>query len=162
VADLGCGDFAVGAKIRPHCGRYYACDVVQDVIDRHKIKYAENNVIFQAIDITQDDLPAADVVFIRQVLQHLSNDDIKCVIPKLYRYRYLVITEDLPIAADFVPNLDKKRGMDTRLSLGTNGSGVVLTEPPFNLKVKDTKVLSEAEGAIGGARGIIRTTLYEL
>ena len=162
VADLGCGDFAVGAQIRQHCDKYYACDVVQDVIDRHKIKYADRDVIFRAVDITQDDLPPADVVFIRQVLQHLSNDDIKRVVPKLYRYRYLILTEHLPVSADFEPNLDKKRGLDTRLNLGTKGSGVVLTEPPFDLKVKDAKILCEADETIGGAPGIIRTTLYEL
>jgi hypothetical protein len=162
VADLGCGDFAVGAQIRRLCGRYYACDVVQDVIDRHKIKHANSDVIFQVVDITQDDLPPADMAFIRQVLQHLSNDDIKRVVPKLYRYRYLVITEHLPVSPDFESNLDKKRGLDIRLRLGTKGSGIVLTEPPFDLKVKSSKILCEADESIEGVPGVVRTTLYEL
>lgn len=162
AADLGCGDFAVGAQIRPYCGKYYACDVVQDVIDRHMIEHAHSDTIFRAVDITRDDLPQADVVFIRQVLQHLSNDDIKRVVPKLYRYRYVVITEDLPMSREFVPNLDKRRGMDTRLGLGAKGSGVVLTEPPFDLKARSAKVMCEVEGTIGGVPGIIRTMLYEL
>jgi len=162
VADLGCGDFAVGAQMRGHCGKYFACDVVQDVIDRHKVKHANSKVIFQVVDITQDDLPPADVAFVRQVLQHLSNDDIKRVVPKLYRYRYLIITEHLPVTPDFEPNIDKRRGLNIRLHLGTKGSGIVLTEPPFNLKVKGTKILCEAHESIEGVPGIVRTTLYEL
>ena len=29
VLDIGCGDFHVGVRLRPHCGRYTACDVVE-------------------------------------------------------------------------------------------------------------------------------------
>lgn len=162
VADLGCGDFAVGAQIRRYCGKYYACDVVQDVIDQHKIKYADHDVIFQVVDITKDGLPRADVALLRQVLQHLSNDDIGRVVPKLYQYRYIVFTEHLPVVEDFEPNLDKRRGMDTRLTLGEKGSGVVLIEPPFGLKVKSAKILCEADAAIGGVPGVVRTILYDL
>ena len=162
AVDLGCGDFAVGGQLRSYCGMYFACDVVKDVIDRHKTRYGNSDVVFQTIDITRDDLPPGDVVFLRQVLQHLSNNDISSIIPKLHGYKYIIITEDLPSRADFLPNIDKRRGMETRLGLGANGSGVVLTAPPFNLTVKDSRVLCNVGGAIGGSGGRIETLLYEL
>jgi hypothetical protein len=162
AVDLGCGDFAVGSQLRPYCGAYVACDVVEDVVERNALRYRNSDVTFRVVDITQDELPSADVVFLRQVLQHLSNSDIHRVIPKLLGYRYLVLTEHLPVSTDFEPNLDKKRGMDIRLHLGTKGSGIVLTAPPFDLHVKSAKILCEVEEPAGGIPGIIRTTLYEL
>jgi len=48
------------------------------------------------------------VVFIRQVLQHLSNAHILRAIPKIAAsYRFLVLTEHLPLGEAFTPNLDK-------------------------------------------------------
>ena len=74
-------------------------------------------------------------MFIRQVLQHLSNAQISRIVPKLSIYRLLVLTEYLPSSGDFVPNLDRPTGVGTRLGTETD-SGIVLTEPPFNLPTK--------------------------
>jgi hypothetical protein len=101
-------------------------------------------------------LPPGDVVFIRQVLQHLSNNDIALVISKLTQYRVLVVTEHLPPNNDFVPNVDISNGAHIRLQ-GTFSSGVVLTAPPFNLVPKHERVLCEVDGY----GGVIRTTAYE-
>ena len=162
AVDLGCGDFEVGSKIRRFCGGYTACDVVNELIAWNKSKYAELNVSFREVDITQDALPGGDVVFIRQVLQHLSNKDVSKVIPKLSQYRYVVLTEHLPATPNFEPNLDIKRGRDIRMNVGTSGSGLVLTKPPFNLRVQSERMLCEVAEASGDRAGVIRTMLYEL
>jgi hypothetical protein len=140
VVDLGCGDFHIGAQIRGLCGAYAACDIVD----------------FSVIDLTTDILPGGDIVFIRQVLQHLSNDQIIKALPRIAStYKYLILTEHLPAAKTFIANLDKPTGPDNRL--GQN-SGIVLTKPPFNLAVKEEKVICETmEGG-----GVIRTWLYRL
>jgi hypothetical protein len=162
VTDLGCGDFKVGSQLRPHCAGYTACDVVKEVIEWNSRAFDKSGVDFRVLDITEDALPAGDLVFLRQVLQHLSNEDILKVIPKLSNYRYLVITEGLPIARDFIPNIDKPRGPDIRIHLKPNMSGVVITEPPFNLDVKSAAILCEVCAAIGDVPELVRTTLYEL
>jgi hypothetical protein len=163
AVDLGCGDFAVGTQVRPHCGKYIAADVVEGLIERNRLIYGSDGVDFQVLDMINDELPDGEVVFIRQVLQHLSNSDIAKVVPKLStKYRYLVLTEHLPISSGFVPNLDKARGPDIRIKLEKEGSGVVLTEKPFNLKVKQTAVLCEVFRDIMERKGVIRTLLYEL
>jgi SAM-dependent methyltransferase len=159
VVDLGCGDFNVGVNIRGFCGSYVACDIVPSLIDFNKKKYEADNVDFRVLDLSQDELPGADVLFIRQVLQHLSNEHIKRAIPKIAaNYRYLVLTEHLPDTDNFIPNLDKPAGAGVRVAFN---SGLVLTESPFNLKVKAERVLCEVP-EYGPNRGRIRTMLYHL
>ena len=156
VVDLGCGDFFVGSRLRPFCGRYTACDVVPRLIQFNREKYRNLDVDFQVVDLTMDELPEGDVVFIRQVLQHLSNAQILLALPDICsKYKYLVLTEHLPRTPDFKPNLDKKVGPEIRAG---SGSGIVLTSPPFNLIAKSERELCTAV-EFGG---IIKTTLYTL
>ena len=156
VVDLGCGDFSVGSRIRPFCNRYIACDVVPALIARNRKKYADLDVDFRQLDLITDPLPAGDIVFIRQVLQHLSNRQIAALIPKLRpRYRFLVLTEHLPASDRFTPNLDQAAGAGIRLGFG---SGVVLTEAPFNLRALEEKRLCTVEGY----GGVVSTMLYRL
>lgn len=157
VVDLGCGDFNIGSKIRPYCASYIACDIVPEVIEHNKIKYQNLNVHFKVLDLSVDDLPTADIVFIRQVLQHLSNSDIQKLIPKLSKsYKYLILTEHLPSDQNYVYNIDIITGSDTRLNLN---SGVELTSAPFNMKFLEERVLCEIMVQGGG---LLRTKLYRL
>lgn len=159
VVDLGCGDFHVGVQLRPYCGRYVACDIVPALIERNRKKFATAQVDFRCLNIVDDDLPEGSVVFLRQVLQHLNNAQILRVVEKLHCYKFLVLTEHVPVNPGFRPNLDKPTGGGTRLP---QGSGVVLTEPPFVLKVKSESVICATNESIGRHPGTVRTTLYEL
>jgi 2-polyprenyl-3-methyl-5-hydroxy-6-metoxy-1,4-benzoquinol methylase len=156
VVDLGCGDFSIGSQIRPMCGSYIACDIVPKLIEFNRKKYSSLGVDFRVLDLITDELPNADVVFIRQVLQHLSNQQVSQLIPKLKpAFKYLILTEHLPKSKNFTPNLDKPNGPDIRLGVD---SGLVLTQPPFNLSVKSERILCELDEY----GGVIRTTIYEL
>lgn len=155
AVDLGCGDFTVGRQLRPLFGRYVACDVVPDLIADLKAGPDAENVEFHCLDLALDPLPAGDVIFIRQVLQHLPNASIHALIPKLGRYRWLVLTEHLPASSDFPPNRDKPIGPEIRLS---EGSGVDLCAEPFLLQAKEQHVLCE----VPQFGGLIRTTVYRL
>lgn len=156
VVDLGCGDFYVGSRVRSLCEAYTACDIVESLINFNKEKYESLNVDFRCLDLTKDELPRGDIVFIKQVLQHLSNEQIRRALPQLIsKYKYLVLTEHLPSLDSFTHNLEKPAGPGIRVAFD---SGVVLTSPPFNLKVKDDICLCEV--AQGG--GVIRTNLYKL
>lgn len=156
VVDLGCGDFHIGSQIRHLCDNYFACDIVEPIIHFNMEKYKDLNVNFRVLDLTKDKLPDGEIVFIRQVLQHLSNELVSSALPEIIlKFKYLVLTEHIPSAGDFIHNLDKSIGPDIRLS---SNSGIVLTSPPFNLKVKSESCLCEVEEY----GGIIKTTLYEL
>jgi SAM-dependent methyltransferase len=156
VLDLGCGDFAVGSKLRDMCARYTACDIVADVIAFNRQAFAQRDVDFRVLDITRESPPQADIVFIRQVLQHLSNSQVADALARITgRYKYLVLTEHLPKNRDFTPNLDKPAGPDIRLRMG---SGLDLRKPPFDLQVVREQTLCE----VTEDNGIIQTKLYEL
>lgn len=156
VVDLGCGDFFVGSEIRQYCSHYIACDVVEELIYYNKEKFRDLNVDFRVLDLALDELPRADIVFIRQVFQHLSNQEILKTLPKLSKsYRYLVLTEHLPDAEVFTANMDIVTGRDTRLS---KGSGIVLTEAPFNLSVKQATEVC----VVNIPSGKLVTTIYQL
>lgn len=156
AVDLGCGDFAVGSQLRASCGRYSAVDAVAELIAFNRTKYARLDVDFEVLDIVNDPLPAGQVAFLRQVLQHLSNADISKVVEKIAaRFKYLVLTEHVPGRGSFTPNADIASGAATRLSFG---SGVVLTSAPFNLKPVEERVICECPQH----GGIIRTTIYTL
>ena len=158
VVDLGCGDFNVGSRLRPFCGKYIACDVAAPVLEFNKQNYTDLDVDFRQLDIIESELPQGDVVLIRQVLQHLSNADIQKIATKLCKYKYLVLAEVIP-AGEFVPNLDQPTGVSSRMARGLM-SGVVLTAPPFLLRAKAERVLcvSYDEYSLGS----LVTTLYEL
>ena len=150
AVDLGCGDFNVGRQVRPLCSEYVGCDVVPALIERNIAKFGGD---FRCLDIVEDAIPDGDIVFIRQVLQHLDNAGVARVVPKLSAFRYVVLTEHVPVV-EFVPNRDKPAGSGIRLSLP---SGIVVTRTPFDFKVTSERVICEV--AEGG--GVIRTTVYE-
>jgi hypothetical protein len=79
----------------------------------------------------KDSLPPADLLTIRQVLQHLSNNKIKKILNNVNKYKYVIITEHL-LKDGFVKkhNKDKPTGPDIRL---IDNSGVYINKPPFNL-----------------------------
>jgi SAM-dependent methyltransferase len=141
VVDLGCGDFNVGKKIVALGIDYTGVDVVPALIQHHSAQYSSQRVRFQHLDIVNDVLPDGDLCLIRQVLQHLSNDQIAKILPKLTRYEHVLITEHYPApGAHVVPNLDKTHGHDTRIE---DDSAVFLDEPPFDARV--IQVLLEHE-----------------
>jgi len=153
VVDLGCGDFNVGRQIRSKAARYTACDVVPSLIARNKTVYADLDVDFRVVDITEDELPQGDVVIIRQVLQHLSNAAIMKVVKKLGQFRYLVLTEFVP-TGDFLPNVDQLTGSYSRLARGVP-SGVVLTAPPFNMEARSERLICETPEQKGSLKVIV-------
>ena len=157
VVDLGCGDFTVGSQLRTFCNRYVACDIVPGLIAFNKARFQDLGVEFKALNLIEDELPPGDIAFVRQVLQHLSNDQIsKFVARASLRYKFLVVTEHLPSHTQFQPNLDKLPGPGTRMGYD---SAVVLTSPPFNLRPQMEKQLCRISSV---DTGVLVTTLYGL
>jgi hypothetical protein len=156
AVDLGCGDFRVGSRIADSFDPYIACDVVPELVHFNRQYWQHLPVEFRVVDLVKDEIPDGDVLIVRQVLQHLSNDDIIEFTQSIPRgFSYLLVTEHLPSDRDFLANKDKASGSDIRLS---SGSGVVLTKPPFSMNFKsETTLLSVPQ--FGGS---IVTTLYEL
>lgn len=154
VCDLGCGDFNIGKHLAIHTDTYVAIDIVEKLITRNKKLFNIEGLEFCCLDIAKDELPAADCAILRQVLQHLSNAEIKQVVKKLVKYKYLIVTEHIPLG-NFTPNKDIISGQGIRLK---QNSGVNILEAPFNLKIKEKKTLNAY--VLQHNKGRIVTTLY--
>ncbi len=156
VCDLGCGDFNVGKELVKHTKKYIGVDIVSELINYNKQKFKQDNLEFQCLDIAVDELPSADCAIVRQVLQHLSNNEVQQILRKLGSFRYVIITEHLPIG-HFIPNMDIISGQGIRLK---KHSGLNLLAPPFNFRVQEKKQLLCSTPLDG--KGVIETTLYKL
>ncbi len=156
VCDLGCGDFNVGKQFVPYTEKYIAVDIVEKLIKRNRVLFKNKKVEFKCLDIAIDDLPQAECVIIRQVLQHLSNQEILKILRKLVTYTYIILTEHIP-NEKFIPNKDIISGQGIRLK---KNSGVNLLSAPFHLNVKSYQELDRT--VLPNKRGIIITILYKL
>ncbi|GAA4240328.1 class I SAM-dependent methyltransferase [Winogradskyella damuponensis] len=156
VCDLGCGDFNTGKQLINYTKKYIGIDIVENLIERNKTLFKAENLEFHCLNIVEDELPKTDCVILRQVLQHLSNTEIQKIIKKLSHYKYLILTEHLPVG-NFTPNIDIISGQGIRIK---KNSGVNLLEAPFNLKIVEAQKLSQI--TLDNNKGIIKTTLYRL
>ena len=154
VCDLGCGDFNIGKELVQFSKKYIAIDIVEDLITYNKEHFKIKNLEFQCLDIAKDDLPQGDCALVRQVLQHLSNNEVQSIVNKLSKFKYVILTEHLPIG-DFEPNKDIISGQGIRIK---KQSGIKLTSPPFNFKIKEEKELLSLD--LKDGKGIIVTKLY--
>lgn len=136
LLDVGCGDFQVSRRILERTGpiRYTGVDVVRPLIEHHTDAFGAIDRRFLVCNAAEEALPMADLGFIRQILQHLSNAQVSAVLQNAARsVKAAVITESVPIVA-VAPNLDIHHGVTTRVALG---SGIYVDQPPFSLDVVD-------------------------
>lgn len=134
VVDIGCGDFHVAHNWLNENIKYIGIDIVQEMIDHHNEQYGTDNIHFYCLDVVEEDLPDAELCLVRQVLQHLSNEEVKIILNKLQKYKYVIITEHITkkeFASKY--NIDKTHGSHVRAYYR---SGLYLDEAPFNLNVK--------------------------
>ena len=156
IVDIGCGDFNVGKNFLTLATQYVGCDVVPSLIDFNIKTYRRKNLTFIHLDAVKDELPKGEVVIIRQVLQHLSNAQIKSILKKInLNYGYLILTEHLPKEENFVANVDIPVGHLIRANVN---SGLNIEKPPLNFKAKNKKIIDE----ISHSGGKIQTIVYEL
>jgi hypothetical protein len=155
VCDLGCGDFNIGKQLTSYTKKYIAIDIVESLIKRNKTLFKNDNLTFQCLDITKDDLPKGDCVILRQVLQHLSNQEIRNIVHKINTYKYVILTEHIP-TGKFTPNKDIITGQGVRLK---KNSGVNVLVKPFNLKI--TEVIRHSDVVLENNKGRISTSIYQ-
>lgn len=162
VLDIGCGDFTVMNKVVQATGvQYTGADVAANLIEHNRQQYAAANIRFMQLNAITGEIPPADLTTIRQVLQHLSNDQIASILPKaLAACKYLMVTEHLPAGKKIQPNLDKVAGPHIRL---VKNSGVFVDKPPFSLKTAAVLLEYPEDFEVYGQKNpaVIRTSLIK-
>ena len=82
MLDIPCGDFNWMKKVvLPYANEfelsYIGADVVEALIKENAKNYKSEHVSFLTLNIISDDLPKADLIFVRDCFVHLSYKDIK-------------------------------------------------------------------------------------
>lgn len=157
IVDLGCGDWQFSRLIDFAGLRYQGYDVSKTVIECNKKLYSTTNIDFY--DFTSyENLPSADLLICKDVLQHLSNEEIEKIISIFHRYKFVLLTNDVVNMSRLGEWLWKVR----RFGLGFKSLQVPLvngdikigdyrpvdpTQMPFNVKAR--KVLQWKAGRFG-------------
>ena len=95
VVDAGCGDWQFSQAIDWKGIDYLGVDIVPSVIEANQRRFGAPNVRFAVADIVRDELPPADLLVVKDVLQHLSHADITRFLAQLPRYRHVLIVNDV-------------------------------------------------------------------
>jgi hypothetical protein len=74
--DVPCGDYNWMKEVPKENITYIGGDIVAEMINENNKRYSAENVSFKVIDITKDDLPAVDMIFCKDCLQHLSYENV--------------------------------------------------------------------------------------
>jgi SAM-dependent methyltransferase len=92
VVDYGCGDWQFSRLINWNGIRYLGLDVVDSLIDHHTKTYRTENIRFSPLNDELAELPEADLIIVKDVLQHWSYRSIVSFLPKIAKYRFALIT----------------------------------------------------------------------
>ena len=124
IVDLGCGDFYIGNRIVERTKvEYIGVDCVEKLVKYNSEKFPNSKFYHQNITVG---VPfTGDLCLIRQVLQHLSNQDIINILNNCHHFPCVIITDAVngPVI-----NEDIVTSRYTRIY-----GQIDLTKPPFNL-----------------------------
>jgi SAM-dependent methyltransferase len=95
VVDAGCGAWEFSRAMDWSGIDYLGLDIVASLIETNQRRFGAPNIRFAAADIVRDELPPADLLIVKDVLQHLSNADITRFRAQLPRYRHVLIVGDV-------------------------------------------------------------------
>ena len=122
VVDAGCGDWSFSSAMDWGDASYLGVDIASDVIAAVRNKYEKGRIKFQVGDIT-DELPAAELLISKDVLQHLSNELVRKFIRNNLRkgkYKWVILTND--------------RGSENRDVASGGYRAIDLAAPPFEVR----------------------------
>jgi SAM-dependent methyltransferase len=96
VVDAGCGDWSFSSAMDWGDASYLGVDIASDIVEANRKKYERNKVRFQVGDISEE-LPGADLLISKDVLQHLSNRLVQKFIENNLqkgKYKWVILTND--------------------------------------------------------------------
>jgi hypothetical protein len=123
MVDAPCGDYFWMRTTNLNLRRYVGADIVPSMIEDNRKKYGSDNVQFETLDITRDELPRSDLILCRDCLVHLT---LKSALGAVRNFKksgskYLLTTT--------YPGLVK---VNKQLIITGNWRPLDLTLPPFS------------------------------
>jgi FkbM family methyltransferase len=146
VVDAGCGDWQSSQLIDWSGIDYLGIDVSSVALTNTK-RFSKEGVRFIEGDARTINLPEADLLILKDVLQHWSNADIMEIIPKLRRFRYCLITNGATEQVRAHVNRDMPAG---------GYRPIDLSQPPFSVPGSfvlsyDVPYVTRSEGPVCSA-----------
>jgi len=92
VVDYGCGDWQFSRLINWDGVRYLGLDIVDSLIEHNLKTYRKDNITFEVLAGTPAQLPDAELIILKDVLQHWSHQSIKSFLPTIAKYKFALIT----------------------------------------------------------------------
>lgn len=93
VCDVGCGDWQFSRMIDFGAATYSGFDVVEEIVKNNERRFASPKCSFNLMPQLLTSIDGRDLLVIKDVLQHLSNDNImKFVRELLPRFKFCLIT----------------------------------------------------------------------
>ena len=131
--DAPCGDRYWMKEASLGVDKYFGVDIVDALIEKHTQQFGDTTHGFLCLNLTEDKLPQADIIFCRDCLVHLSFDDAYKVLINFKRSnaKYLLTTT--------FANLNKNYELEGKNSFWR---ALNLELPPFNFP-KPLKLINE-------------------
>lgn len=93
MLDIPCGDWHWMKETALNVD-YIGADIVPELVQRNQERYGNDRCRFMTLDLRRDDLPKVDLVFSRDVLVHLSFEDVFAALNNVRRSgsEYFLVT----------------------------------------------------------------------
>lgn len=140
VVDYGCGDWQFSSLVNWHDAKYTGFDLVESLVEKNNTRYGSAMVEFKVAPNSFSKLPRADLLIVKDVLQHWPTKDVQkfltAVAPK---YKYMLLTNCIEPRDEL--NIDIKLGGFRPLDLrkkpfGLTGAAVYTFSGPKVFSVK--------------------------
>ena len=108
MLDIPCGDFNwMKETDLSMLDKYIGADIVKSLIENNKRQYQNNIIKFKKIDITCDALPDVEIILCRDIMIHLSFEDIHKALRNIgnSKARYVLINN--------FPSIKENKDIDT-------------------------------------------------
>jgi SAM-dependent methyltransferase len=127
VVDFGCGDWQFSKTIDWSGIDYRGYDIVAPVIRENRAKHQTERITFYEIAAPFGDLPRADLLIVKDVLQHWSDESVRAFLPVISRFRHALVT-----------NCVNPSGPTVNLPIEDAGFRYLdLRLPPFNVAAQE-------------------------
>jgi SAM-dependent methyltransferase len=140
VLDIGCGDWESSRLVNWKDVKYFGVDVVPDLVARNSDEFGSPTVRFAVLDFMVEELPPADLLICKDVLQHLPNTYVHMFLNKISVYPYALLTNDIatykqPTWTRFWRHRRIGPPKNSEITLGGKRN-LCLREPPFSIRAE--------------------------
>lgn len=148
VVDAGCGDWQFSRFINWDNINYIGYDASKIVIEKNTKAFAKKNIRFIHENFINTDMPKADLLIMKEVLQHLSNENVHSALKQLSKYKYVIIVNDVDPITFKAANLNIRDGEYRLLDVTTNpfnikGQKILTYKPKFSHEMKQVVLIEQ-------------------